>query len=300
MKKTKTTRSPLSVHKHVRHHVKMAVVPHRANQFRPHVVRWYGLTVLAVLVGVLFFGSNLASTGSVLGTRATIGTTDLLRDTNVQRAHGHESPLKLNDELSRAAFMKAQDMFKQQYWAHVAPDGTTPWAWFAKVGYNYAYAGENLAKNFPSADATVAAWMASPMHRANILNTHYTDVGFAVVDGQLDGKQTTLVVALYGDPVASAQVAGVTTIPKTDAPLIGATSVMTQFGMLLQSMTPATLSSVVLLLFGAVVALIAHTYRRQLPTAVRRSWKYHHGLYKAIGLTSFAIMIVGLYSGGQI
>ncbi len=290
-------RKALSLRKHVKRHVKMTLVPHKANQYRPHLIRRYGITAMLVAVIALQTGYNFVTSGSVLGDRADISASALLADTNDERAKDNLPPLVVSSELSKAAALKAKNMFDEQYWAHNAPDGTTPWHWFQAVGYDYSYAGENLAKNFASADAVTTAWMASPKHRQNILDTHYSEVGFAVVDGQLNGKPTALVVALYGskDTTPATAVAGVT----TEAPT-GGISPVTRFGVALQSITPAMLGSVVLLLFAAMIALAAHAYRRKLPAPMRRSWRYHHGLYKAVGLTSLAIVIVGLYSGGQI
>lgn len=295
MKKTKKAIKKEPIHHRAKRHVKLATWPHAANQFRPHVVRWYGIVGILAVVFVAFGTSNMQMNGTVLGTKANIATVELLNDTNAERAKKNETALKFNEKLSNAAFLKAQDMFKQQYWAHTAPDGTTAWHWFANAGYNYAYAGENLAKNFATADATVAAWMASQRHKDNILNPNYTDVGFAVVDGALNNKPTTLIVALYGRPAAA--VAGVA----TQAPAVNSDiGTITRFGVALKSMTPALLGSLIILLTSAVIALGAHAYRRRLPVSLRRSWRYHHGLYKAVGLTSVAVMLVALYSGGQI
>lgn len=271
----------------------MVVVPHKANEFRPHLVRWYGIVAM-IVIACIAVGSSQVTQGSILGVEANITATDLLNDTNNERAKQGESALRYDEQLSSAAFLKAQDMFKKQYWAHTAPDGTTPWQWFGEAGYNYSYAGENLAKNFTTTRATVAAWMASAHHRENILNKNYTDVGFAVMDGKLDGKPTTLIVALYGAPASA--VAGATST--VSAP--GDMSVMARIGIALQTMSPAALGSLVLLMVGALVALVAHGYRKRLPVAVQRSWKYHHGLYKSVGLASFAVILVALYSGGQI
>lgn len=288
------------VRKRVRRQAKLAVVPHKENGFRPHLVRWYGVLLLFLVIGGLF-GTNYLKTGTVLGNEAPIIAEDLLVDTNKERASSGLGELQLNQELSKAAYLKAQDMFRQQYWAHEAPDGTTPWAWFARVGYNYAYAGENLAKNFATADATVAAWMASPTHRANILNGHYQDVGFAIVDGLLDDKKTTLVVAMYGEPMTKAAVEGAAAIvPKVDIGTVGNMSLMSKFGVAMQTMTPAALSSVVLLMFTAIISLGGVVYRKQIPIGVRREWRYHGDMYKAAGLTVVAVVIVMLYSGGQI
>lgn len=284
----------------VTHHVKLVAIPHHGNQYHPHAVRWYGLAALLIVTSVAVMSSGQwPASGSVLGVQATITSAGLLNDTNAQRQKDNELPLRYNDQLSAAAYMKAQDMFKQQYWAHIAPDGTTPWAWFAKAGYDYSYAGENLAKNFTTAGATVAAWMASPTHRANILDVHYTDVGFAVMDGMLNGAQTTLIVALYGQPASA--VAGLTTAHQNNIPAENQhLSFVTRLGIAFQSMTPAVVGSVIVLLGGIVLAFVAHAYRRRLPLTMRKSWRYHHGLYKAVGLTSVVLVIVALYSGGQI
>lgn len=301
MSNIKTIRKSDSIHKKVRRHVKMAVVPHKANQFRPHLVRRHGIAALLVIVAISVFGSNWWSTGSVLGDTADITSITLFESTNVKRTERHMAALKYSEELSNAAFMKASDMFRQQYWAHQAPNGATPWQWFAKAGYNYAYAGENLAKNFRSTNTAMNAWMSSDKHRDNILSYDYTDVGFAVVDGVLGGKQTTLIVAMFGRPAADTAVAGAAERRVNTAPVIHTDSnAISQFGSALQSASPTALGSAVLLLGMALVALVAHAYRRYLPAPIRRSWRYHHGLYKAVGLASMAIVVIALYSGGQI
>ena len=301
----KQKRSPrrskkLPLQHHVRRHLRLAIVPHRANNYRPHLIRRYAL--LAIIIGVVGLQViyNYTKTGYVLGVKANVTSTALLSDTNRERQVHRLEPLKYSDKLSAAAYYKAQDMLKQQYWAHTAPDGTTPWQWFAKAGYNYAYAGENLAKNFTSADAATTAWMASPKHRANILGEHYTDVGYAVVDGVLNGKQTTLIVSLFGTPADSPTVAGASSPQTTVGPTSEGMSLVTRFGVALQSIPPAALGSMMLVTFVALIAIFAHTYRRQLPKAWQRSWKLHHGLIKAVSMGSFSIVILLLYSGGQV
>ena len=85
-------------------------------------------------------------------------------------------------------------MFSKDYWAHNAPDGTTPWVFIKNTGYNYIYAGENLARGFNSASDVINAWMNSPEHRQNVLSPNYQNVGFAVATGTLSGEDTVLVV----------------------------------------------------------------------------------------------------------
>lgn len=299
--KKKSNKKVVLLKKRIYRHIKLMFLPHKANQYRPHLIRRYGLVVVLFLVIGMQAGYNLATTGRVLGVKEPISAEALLHDTNMQRADHNLPALAMNSQLSQAAFLKAQDMFKGQYWAHVSPSGTAPWHWFGVAGYNYSYAGENLAKNFSTADATTLAWMASSEHRANILDTHYTQVGFAVVDGTIDSKPASLIVALYGDPVAATtSVAGVQAPHVETAAATRGMSLMTRFGVALQSATPATLSSVVLIMVVAGIALLAHAYRKKLPTSLNRTWYRHHGLVKAGGMVSLCLMVVFLYGGGQI
>ncbi len=297
--KTNTKRkSKMTTRKRVHHHVKMAVIPHKRNQFRPHMVRLHGIATVLVIVGSLVLGSNWLTSGSVLGSKANISVSELLASTNVERVSNNETRLQLSEKLSHAAFLKAEDMFARQYWAHDAPDGTKPWKWLSEVDYNYDYAGENLAKNFQSARSVVGAWMASGKHKDNVLGSQYTEVGFAVVDGVLNETNTTLIVALFGRPTEA--IAGASTAPVENGAPVGGLSVMAQFGVVLQSVNPAVLSSVALLMSATIVALFAHGHRRQLPSAVRQTWLYHHGILKAGGLIAVIFVLVALYSGGQI
>lgn len=281
--------------------MKLALIPHGANQYRPHLIRRYGLLVLLLLIVGIQAGYNVSTSGVVLGTKAPIASSDLLDDTNRERVKKGLEPLIMNAKLSEAAYMKVQDMLNRQYWAHEAPDGTTPWQWLTKAGYNYASAGENLAKNFSSSGATVTAWMASPEHRDNVLNARYDEAGFATADGVLDGQPVTLVVALYGQSADGAVVAGVR-IPSQEeiATSEGTIGPLTRFAIGLDSMTPAALAAVLLLIAAALVAVLAHVYRNKLPKRLRESWYRHHGIMKASGMVSLIVIMLALYSGGQI
>src|SRR3972149_9762200 len=94
-------------------------------------------------------------------------------------------------------------MFQENYWSHYSPDGKTPWDVILGAGYKYEYAGENLAKNFLFSNGFVDAVMNSTTHRDNLLKKEYTEVGYAIVNGTLNGEQTTLVVQEFGKPMTS-------------------------------------------------------------------------------------------------
>lgn len=134
----------------------------------------------------------------VLGAAVGISAQELLILTNKERQNNGLSTLKLNDQLTQAAAMKAKDMFANNYWAHNSPQGKTPWVFVKKAGYEYLFAGENLARGFTLSADVVDAWMASKSHKENMLSPHYQDVGFAIEDGRLSGEDTILVVEMFG------------------------------------------------------------------------------------------------------
>ena len=143
--------------------------------------------------------SHLSKVGiSVLGYASQISTGEVIKLTNDKRMVTGEPPLAYSPELAEAAKAKGEDMLAKGYWAHVAPDGTQPWKFFNDVGYKYRYAGENLAKDFPTPQEAIDAWMASPTHRDNMLSSKYDEVGVAVVEGDLNGVDTTIIIQLFG------------------------------------------------------------------------------------------------------
>ncbi len=168
----------------------------------------FSYCLLIVLTAGLFRLVSLVYPG-VLGYASDVNIKDLLNDTNKMRETAGLSDLRLNAKLTEAAQEKAANMFEKNYWAHVAPDGTQPWDFILKQNYDYIYAGENLAKNFPTSKDVVQAWYDSVSHRENLLSPNYDEVGFAVENGILDGYETTLVVQMFGRPRDARQVATV-------------------------------------------------------------------------------------------
>lgn len=131
---------------------------------------------------------------------ADMTASSILDLVNADRTSSGLKPLKLNDQLTAAAEAKLADMLKRGYFSHTSPKGDTPWHWIKLAGYDYQYAGENLAINYSSAQAQHAAWMKSPTHRANILNAKYQETGIAVKSGKLNGATVTITVEFFGGP----------------------------------------------------------------------------------------------------
>lgn len=120
---------------------------------------------------------------------------------NEARQNNNLKPLKINPLLSEAALLKANDMSENNYFSHYSPTGVSPWYWFKKVNYSYEIAGENLAADFETPQTMVSAWLNSTTHKANILNSQYTETGLAKVFGNYKGKKAMLVVQLFAKPL---------------------------------------------------------------------------------------------------
>lgn len=198
---TKTSSKPKATHHRKRtgsHHTKSK-----------HYTKHYWPYVPILLVVALGFAANtfLHSQRAVLGVNTDLSNYSLLEATNKARLAQGQSKLALNEQLTTAANAKAQNMVTSNYWSHDTPTGKQPWSFITSSGYQYQAAGENLARGFASADATINGWMQSATHRANILDSHYKEVGFGVAQSQdFIGKgPTTVIVALYGQPAGATE-----------------------------------------------------------------------------------------------
>ncbi|KKR10479.1 MAG: hypothetical protein UT37_C0001G0034 [Parcubacteria group bacterium GW2011_GWA2_39_18] len=176
-------------------------VPSEHNGHFPHIWRE---KPFKVLVFALIFLQCL-SLILILGMPQTkvfaiISEGSLVKLTNEARGENGLLDLSWNESLAKAAQLKAEDMLSKNYFAHDSPQGTAPWYWIQKAGYKYHFAGENLAMNFTGSQSVSDAWLKSPSHRANILNSNYSEIGIAVKSGKINGKETTVVVEFFASP----------------------------------------------------------------------------------------------------
>ena len=131
----------------------------------------------------------------------------LVSMTNSARGRNGLGSLSVNSRLTSAAYAKAQDMLANQYFAHTSPSGRTPWDFIKGAGYNYSYAGENLAIGYSDASELYSAWMVSATHRENILNSNFREIGIAVISGTYEGVETIIVAQEFGAPIEGGEVA---------------------------------------------------------------------------------------------
>src|SRR3989338_3290237 len=185
--------------------IKNHFVPSHHNAYRPHILRRRSLVFLLALALVAegLLVANLIARQSGHDFLAAVIQSEIILLTNAERAQNNVSQLKENALLDRSAQAKADDMARLGYFAHVGPDGKEPCAWIDAAGYNYQYAGENLAVRFVDSKDVVSGWMASPTHRANIIKPVYTDVGVGIAQGLYKGQPATFVVQYFAAPSIS-------------------------------------------------------------------------------------------------
>lgn len=196
--------------------------PHISNNHKARL-----LHPLMIAVSILMFLLTQALmpfipryTPVVLGYVSSVTPEEVIELTNQERERAGMPKLESDPALTQAALAKAGYMFAKNFWAHTAPDGTEPWKFVSDSDYQYRYAGENLARDFASSEGVVKAWINSPSHKDNLLSNRYQDIGVAVVKGELEGVQTTLVVQFFGTKMESGSLSikqketSVTTIPQ--------------------------------------------------------------------------------------
>jgi len=158
---------------------------------------WLTLESLSYSLLILVLGVFLLPKLAFL---TSITEESIIELTNEERqAHGLQA-LTANQLLAKAAYDKGRAIFLSQEFKHNI-DNKKFSSWIKNAGYNYSYAGENLAIDFYTSEGAVKAWMESPTHRQNILNDRFSEIGIAVVENEFNGRNSTLIVQIFGSPL---------------------------------------------------------------------------------------------------
>jgi len=194
-------------------------VPHHENSYRPNSLSRDVLVAAVTLTCVIegFLVATLFIQSKPGDFTAAVIESAIISLTNNERAVQGVGQLSMNATLTLAAQAKAEDMARKGYFSHVSPEGDQPWKWFGEAGYDYAYAGENLAIRFYDSGDVVTAWMNSPGHRQNILKGTYQDIGIGIASGVYQGEQTTFIVQFFGTTKA---LVGVNSSPSIPVPSV--------------------------------------------------------------------------------
>jgi uncharacterized protein YkwD len=123
---------------------------------------------------------------------------------NVERTSRGQSALRRDGDLSQAARRHATDMARNNFFAHVTPDGDTLSDRLRQAGYGRPgdgwRAGEDLGwgtGDQATPNALVDAWLASPGHRRILLSSSYREIGVGVAGGAPNQAGSELQGATY-------------------------------------------------------------------------------------------------------
>lgn len=103
--------------------------------------------------------------------------TEVVRLVNVERSKAGLPALQIDQEVSKVARLKSEDMATKNYFNHTSPTYGSPFEMLKKFNITYKTAGENIAKGQKTAESVVNAWMNSEGHRKNILSSSFTHIG---------------------------------------------------------------------------------------------------------------------------
>ncbi|MEK7658574.1 MAG: CAP domain-containing protein [Patescibacteria group bacterium] len=182
--------------------LKLLFMPFEGNNFSPKFLQSKILLYCVVCLLILKIFISLISLNLPQNIFfADITRTALTNFVNQGREAAGLNSLSENKMLDQAALLKAEDMIKNNYFSHESPGGITPWHWFKITGYNYKYAAENLAIGFLDSKDVYNAWYNSVSHKDNMLNPNYKEFGTAVLTGNFNGNNATIVVQLFASPL---------------------------------------------------------------------------------------------------
>lgn len=175
----------------------------------PSHTPWFVAVLFFLLGAVAMFGVSKGLRlfpqfeERILRAVSNVAPETVLAAVNAERQAQGLGFLQEDDSLTQAAQARANDIAEREYWSHTAPTGEQAWDFIHEAGYTYRLAGENLARDFVDVEELTSAWLASPTHRANVLNGQFQEAGIAVASGSFGEKNTTVVVMLFAQPTTA-------------------------------------------------------------------------------------------------
>lgn len=124
---------------------------------------------------------------------------DIVARTNALRAERGIAALAADDQLMRAAQVRADEMAASGAYSHTRPDGRkyTTVTDCKYVGENIQLIGEWQMPNISLPAAAVDGWQNSAAHLENMLNTRYGEIGIGLSQGTVMGEPYWYCVQLF-------------------------------------------------------------------------------------------------------
>ena len=105
----------------------------------------------------------------------------VLDGTNKIRSENGATALQLDENLTKAAMLRAVEMAYSGTFSHTRPDGTSCFSVFDTFGIEFSFCGENIAQGFTSASSVVNGWKNSEGHFSNMISKNFNKLGVGAV-----------------------------------------------------------------------------------------------------------------------
>ncbi|MBN1331275.1 hypothetical protein JW978_00105 [Candidatus Dojkabacteria bacterium] len=211
-------------------------LPTKENNYTPKLLTHKFITIYTFLLLVF----NIAtSNAKIFAAFADVDAASILEYHNQERLQNGLNTLTLNSKLTASAKAKAKAMMAADCWDHYCPAGKSPWDFIEDAGYQYVYAGENLAEGFSDNKKVFDAWMNSKTHRENILRPDFEEIGIAIEYGEFQGiSNNALIVVHFGSTSLDTNQSNPSDVPVSDSQGFSTIITSPKDGAILNTNTP--------------------------------------------------------------
>ena len=149
-------------------------------------LRAVACVALAIAVATISAGADAEERHAALQSAAA-WRAEMLRQINRIRIRHGVSALRLDARLNRAAQSHSDDMARREFFDHRSPEGARMTDRAQRAGYRWRRLIENIAAGHADIAAAIEGWMASPDHRAGLLDGNVRDAGMGYAFLPRDG-----------------------------------------------------------------------------------------------------------------
>lgn len=183
-------------------------IPHEGNNFFPQFLRpkravLYATASLGIKAVIVVFALSIPQQAFMIPDVLAEQKKELELLVEEVRKEHRLNVLDQNEKLEKSSQAKAEHMVDNSYFAHEGPDKKSLATFLKAAEYEYKVAGENLAMGFSSAQSVVNAWVQSPLHYKNLVDTEFLEQGLGIDSGEYKGKDTVFIAHHFGKQKAT-------------------------------------------------------------------------------------------------
>lgn len=170
-------------------------LPRRAPRGLDHRIRTYGITAALGLFSIGGMVPQCTPEPPAAVVQVTNVQQSVLNLVNWHRERAGLRPVAVDARLTAAAQGHSDHLAREQIMTHVGAGWTDGGMRISNAGYRWSTWGENVAAGQATSFDVMSAWMASPGHRANILQGRFANIGIAATKATNGTVYWTMVLA---------------------------------------------------------------------------------------------------------